>query len=443
MQSEKINRRRKNRKMKKILKLFLTLILGLIIATTTMILVNFLPNERMKENLVRSSVVMEQEQDYHEVIPGMISSRLDNFTDSIMLTTSVHKADTGVIDRTMNAYRVIYDEKSPSQTLVSYAKEEEGYSVISYARYWHGYQIILKPMLLFFSYQEIRMLNMLLQMLIVAGVIVQLVKRELKLFIFPYLVMLLSLVPCSVMLSLQLSGVFGIMNAGVFVLLKWKDYFEEKKNYYLLFVIMGMVTSFVDLLTYPLITLGVPLTFYLVLYRENKFFEKIAGIIQYSICWAIGYGVMWCGKWMIGSILLKENIVKDAINALMNRTSAETATEQIAHWDVMEKNFETIFTTPIRMFFIGMIIICVGITFYKSMKERKNYFRNWHFIVVACMPFAWYFVTANHSYIHFWFTYRELAIFIFAILSWSAANVQQLDCGRDTMNTSGHSFIVE
>ena len=39
------------------------------------------------------------------------------------------------------------------------------------------------------------------------------------------------------------------------------------------------------------------------------------------------------------------------------------------------------------------------------------------------MPIAWYVVTGNHSYMHFWFTYRELAILIFAILIWGTVNV--------------------
>lgn len=34
---------------------------------------------------------------------------------------------------------------------------------------------------------------------------------------------------------------------------------------------------------------------------------------------------------------------------------------------------------------------------------------------IACYPFFWYIVFRNHSYIHYWFTYREIGISIFAI----------------------------
>ena len=33
------------------------------------------------------------------------------------------------------------------------------------------------------------------------------------------------------------------------------------------------------------------------------------------------------------------------------------------------------------------------------------------FLLVAMLPFVWYLFASNHSYIHFWFTYRELVIF--------------------------------
>ena len=35
--------------------------------------------------------------------------------------------------------------------------------------------------------------------------------------------------------------------------------------------------------------------------------------------------------------------------------------------------------------------------------------------IVACYPFLWYAVLTNHSYMHDWFTYRELAITVFAV----------------------------
>ena len=66
-------------------------------------------------------------------------------------------------------------------------------------------------------------------------------------------------------LSMQYAPIFFIMLISVFILLKFKDKLLENNNLIYYFLIIGMATSFFDLLTYPLITLRTPLIFYLLL----------------------------------------------------------------------------------------------------------------------------------------------------------------------------------
>lgn len=411
--------------MKEIRKIVLVLLTGLVGATLLMLLVNLLPTDGMKKHITESVKVMEREGDYHEVLPGVISSRLDNFTDSIMLLSSAHQEDVSLIERTMNIYRVRYEGKTPSEALVSYGTGEEGYTVSAYSRYWHGYQIFLKPLLMFFNYQEIRYLNICLQVILICTVIFELVKKKKEIYIFPYLLMLFSLMPVSVGLSLQFSSIFYITNIAVFVLLKWWEVLKEKKLFLLFFMIIGMLTSFMDFLTYPLVTLGVPIVFYFLLLSEDVFLRNILEIIKCSVIWAVGYAGMWAGKWGIGSLLLRENIITDAVNALLNRTSSETADVSLTFGDVMEKNLSAMFGTPIKILFLGTLFVMITILAVKTIQDKKNYFGNFHYLIVACMPVAWYMVTKNHSYMHFWFTYRELAILIFAVLMWAFVNAAE------------------
>lgn len=408
--------------MKKLWKLIITLLFGVLAATILMVLIQMLPTQHMQKNMKESVRVMEKERDYPEVLPGVISSRLDNFTDSIMLLSSVHKEDTGVIERSMNVYRVRYEGKSPSEALVSYGKGEEGYTVSSYSRYWHGYQIILKPLLLFFNYQEIRYLNMFAQALLMIGVIANMIKRKLGSFIFPYMVMIFSLMPVSIGLSLQFSSVFYIADIAVCVLLKWWEELQEREEIPVFFLITGMLTSFMDFLTYPLVTLGIPMVFYFLLSKKDTFLHNLFVAVKYSIVWAVGYIGMWAGKWIVGSILLRKNIITDAINALLNRTSSETEDITFSHLSVIEKNAAAMFSTPIKLLFFGTLLVLVVILAVKTIQDKKNYFGNYHYGVIACMPIAWYVVAGNHSYMHFWFTYRELSILIFAVLIWAFAN---------------------
>ncbi|HAH57516.1 MAG TPA: hypothetical protein DCL86_05165, partial [Bacteroidales bacterium] len=38
------------------------------------------------------------------------------------------------------------------------------------------------------------------------------------------------------------------------------------------------------------------------------------------------------------------------------------------------------------------------------------------FLVVAVLPYIWFFGAANHSFVHYWFTYRIQAITISGVL---------------------------
>lgn len=409
--------------MKKIIKMVMILCVGIFVGTILMLGVNLLPNSIMEKHLKQSAIVMEKETDYYETVPGKISSRLDNFTDSIMLVSSVYKADTGLVDRAMNVYRVIYEDKSPAESLISYVNGEEGFKNISYARYWHGYQVILKPLLIFFNYQEIRYINMFVQILFLTMIAVQLVKKRMKWMILPYSVTIFSLMPVSVALSLQFSTIFYVTNVAILLLLS--QYEKMKKNEWigLFFLLIGMCTSFVDFLTYPLVSLGIPLILLLALDKTDKFITALYGIVKYVFCWGIGYIGMWGGKWIVGSLLLKRNIIEDAINTASTRTASKTATVQFSHLDVLWKNIYAMFSSPIRYIIFAILIICIVLMFRNMLKDKKNYFIRWQYMIIACMPIIWYLVLANHSYIHFWFTYRELAVSIFAVLSWGMLNV--------------------
>ena len=51
------------------------------------------------------------------------------------------------------------------------------------------------------------------------------------------------------------------------------------------------------------------------------------------------------------------------------------------------------------------------------VNRRKNVIDILPILVISIYPILWYIVLANHSYMHFWFTYRSLGVTVFAVLS--------------------------
>lgn len=415
--------------MKKMSKLLLILFMGIMGGTFLLLLVNALPNERMQRHISESTSVMEAEGDYPMLMNGYISSRLDNFTDSIMLVTAANREDTNLIDRTVNMYRVHYEDKRPSEVLVAYGKGSPDYTVSGYPRYWHGYQVALKPLLLIFNYQEIRYINMCFQILLIAFVVAVMWKKDMKLYILPYLVTVCSLMPVSVALSLQFSAVFYLTNISIILLLVLFESMQATKNTLAFFLSVGMATSYFDMLTYPLVTCGIPLIVYFILKKKHSLQSDILETVQYGSIWAIGYGGMWAGKWIIGSILLKKNIINDALTAIFNRTSSE----DYGRKEAILNNLSAMFEPPIKYLFLLSVLILLVSLIIKMAKDKKMYLKNFHYLIIAAIPFAWYMVLVNHSCVHFWFTYRELAIFIFAILVWLCKNLEECKKKGETL----------
>ena len=175
-----------------------------------------------------------------------------------------------------------------------------------------------------------------------------------------------------------------------------------------------MATSFLDLLTYPLVSFAVPMTFYLLLERNrSNLKDNVMKFILFGLTWSIGYVGMWASKWVISSILLNENIVAYSLNKLLFRTS----NVEFARMDAILMNL-SVYRHKSYLIIFALIAIYYAKRFI-DLKERislGNLKGALPFLLVAMLPFVWYLFASNHSYIHFWFTYRELVIFFFAIL---------------------------
>ena len=150
--------------------------------------------------------------------------------------------------------------------------------------------------------------------------------------------------------------------------------------------------------------------------NKDKVIDSIKKVVGYSGMWGIGYVGMWSGKWLVGSILLKKNLFMDAINTIKFRSSTNYDEANFSYGDVFSANIDFGFG-GIGAFCTIIAIILLGAVVFKNYKNIKRLLvESIPFLLIMVMPFCWYVVTANHSYIHSRFTYRELVITVFAFL---------------------------
>ena len=367
---------------------------GILLGTVLITAVYLLPAEGIQKHMPASIELLEAEGENPFMIPGYKGSSLDNYTDALMLANASYSSDRPFYEAAMLIERM-----------------EDG-MVISYSRYWHGYLVLLKPLLELMDYGKIRILDTIAFMLMLAALVIGFWRRNMRCGLVAYLLAFLSMFPIAIPKSLQFSSMFYVGSIAMLVLLYGYEILKEKRWIPYLFLITGMVTSYVDFLTYPVYTLGMSLVLLLIL-DDGTVRKKLNMLFADSFFWGIGYAVIWAGKWMMGSLLTGTNLFAEALRVVSERTSHEVQDEKISVLFAILRN-GYIYANLLGILLAVAVVLWTGWFFLKYHAAADP--GSWClYILVACGPVIWYCVAANHSYIHYWFTFRDLAVTFFAL----------------------------
>ena len=269
-----------------------------------------------------------------------------------------------------------------------------------YARYWHGYLLFLKPLLLFFSIGSIRYLLAITEILLMLLFTVELAKHG-KQAVMAFFALLAGLCPPALMNSLHYAPCFMIAIIAGFLVL------HSNRSYPVIFLLTGMSTAFIDFLTFPILTLIIPLTVYVLQSRKTH-----PWILLFPVfAWSLGYAGLWAGKWLVGSILLRRNLFSDALLTLLTRTSAQDVQGYAVP---VTAGFTACLRTLITP--VTMIACLVSIISLLPSVRTSDHKRRFPLLLTAMMPVLWTLLACNHSLEHAFFAYRTLAASIFPLV---------------------------
>ena len=410
---------------KKFLKIIVGVALSILIGATLMIFVYALPNERAVENVRKALPLYEREGNYPSWALGE-HSKLDNFTDAIMLLEIIHPPGDLINSAMLNPRFVSSGEEKPVDALIKVLRgDTDGLNETIYPRYWHGYILILKPLLLATQANHVRIFLAygIFILFVVALLLCQKILGTPYAFALAGAVMILN--PVSLSMSFQFAPIYFItMTAIIFMLKKNRRLFDDELYIYF-FAAVGILIAFFDFLTYPIFSVAMLLIFWYVLNRRELFKEKLCAILKMMtsllIAWGIGYGGMWSGKWLVSKILTGYDTFSNALVQVASYTrigdNLADAGWQITTLGAIQRNIAVLGHGPIRIFLFAAIIFLLYIFF-----TRRKFFtprKIFPYLFPAALPFVWYAVLSGHSHIHAFFTYRGLAATVFALVCMS------------------------
>jgi len=392
-------------------KWILKSLLCFFILVLSLFIVNLIPREYIQDN-VRESVQVFINEGYFPQVKFTNKYLLDNYTDALMLNTAYSIDSQKPIESSIlmrrnyrpNANLKLEDvgnQDKPINYLIENLNETN-LTYSEYSRYWHGYMIYLRPLLVLFNYSQIRIIFTTIIIFLSIFLIYLAYKKINKYIAIATTFMLFASNFWAIGMSLQYSAVFIItLASSIYIILK-----NKTKNIASTFLIIGMLTSFFDLFTTPILTLGIPLLFYMSRHKKQNYSFK--EFLKTILLWGVGYGLMWLSKWIISDVICHTRTIQNAIQKVISYTSG---TEEVTT-NILEVVVRNIYYLSEVLIFSAFLFV---ISYIFAKHKSENFKKTYKYLIIALLPFIWYVAIKNHSYIHARFTFRNLLITVLAL----------------------------
>lgn len=400
-------------------RLFCCFISLLMLFIAGMVAVNCISSASIKNNIHRSTAIINEEGLYPTTFANKYGTNgflaRDQYTDCLMLNI----AAAGDANEPMRSailspcYKGKYEIDKFPQHLTDLVD-----GVITpdtnYDWYWHGYLVVLKPLLLFFHYDQIRWINCLFMLLAFCFAIMQILKRlglsYCLITIGTFLAMHFEFVPY----TMQYFSVFFIAIISVAILLRWREFFDADNNDIIAFFAVGGITVFVDFLTTPIVSLGIPLLYYLICYKDKTEKEMLVKTVQLSIAWSVGYAVLWASKWGICALSFDPSVIE---NAMSHADKWAGNGPDFGRWYMTVGVTKKYIMLGYTFNWYWVCILGTIAVVYLYIKKRLKKANLW-MLFIALYPFVWSIILVNHNYEHFGFTWRMISISMLAFTLW-------------------------
>lgn len=359
----------------------------------------WLPDKSIKANIEKSAPVLEAEGLYPKAIIHADQCWLDNFTDALIMNQIYN------IDRKRPVYAAMkvvrssaYGNDWNQPGLLLRRTQGEKLAEAPYARYWHGNTFFFRPWFIMMDFNLVRWWLFVISTLLMIALFCTYYREAGLLKTLALASGFVATCGFVTQFSMQFFPVLAITIIASLLIVKK----SESKNFGMLFFVVGSLTCFFDLLTTPLLTLGLPLAVLLSLKRNDSFQLKdsMMETIKMVLLWGLGFALTFVTKWALATLVLGYNVFADAYDTSLYRLGVEDFTR----WDAVSRNF--------KMLNLPMIVIAALALIILMVVRRSGF--HWKkallFLLVGLAPYVWYLVLSNHSYLHWWFTYRLQAI---------------------------------
>ena len=437
----------------------------IVICIALLFVTALIPQNALQKNMEKSSDYYNNHQMFDHVTDYMFLSRQDNYADCILTNIIYHIDKNNLVESVLSA-SYYNPEDENVQTSFAYAVGNKVEPDVDYSRYWHGSMVLLRPLFVIFDIVGVRMVLGILILIMTVWFEVLLFKNHYSVFgvcygIGPILVSVWMCAFCVeyampfVVMSVELPVLFALLTRAYekedvqndkvkrdeHKLGNQKadehksDNFKPEVILWAVLACAGIVTAFVDFLTTETITFTMAYVLYLIVKNRHSQMgtvkEELIYLVKSGIVWLVSYGLMIALKWVLALIVLGKDAFFNALSqaalrisgdaTLGNVTGAEVVSDYERISGALWRNIGCIYpfkstmsygTAMIFILLVGLVVFSIWYLF----REKAKCCINKVLVMVSLIPVLRFLVLNNHSYIHFFFTYRALLVSVVVIM---------------------------
>ncbi|MCQ2273879.1 MAG: hypothetical protein MJZ86_03690 [Bacteroidales bacterium] len=364
---------------------------------------NLLPNKIIHKNIEKSiNTYGDLSTDCDFVFVHKRNALTDNFSENIIINQAFCGGKDDLLTSMFLNPRGYKEGQEEWQNLHQTVNHVGDLDVEYYPSYWHGNTFVMRFLFMFAGYTQLKAFFYFISTLLLFCALYLIARR---ISAWAALLTLLGMLCVNIYMMQFSIQALPVLFIGLVAAI-WIIYHnKEDERIPTMFFIVGSATAFFDLLTCPLITWGIPMCTWIMLQRNThegkRWIELITHWVKVSILWVLGYAITWFSKWVIGTAVTKTNVYAIGLEKLLFRSSVS---DEFSRIGALQLNLSMVE----RTFVIAVVVILVllAVRFF----NRKGVKTAVLLAFVATVPVAWYLFGANHSYIHYFFTYRTLMV---------------------------------
>ena len=435
--------------MKKIKYVILSGIITAFICVFLLFTTAYIPQSAIQKQMKESAEYYSEHLLFDRVTPFSFLSRQDNYADCILTNIIYHIDSENILTSVLSASYYNPDGEEVNESFFDAVNNPANVSGndkvvpnVDYSRYWHGSMVLLRPLFMFFDIRMIRMILGIMILLLTVWFLYLLIREKYLFFACCYVVGLISVSAwmCGFCVEYTMPFLVMAVELPVLFLLMTKEVNNEKDEYqekilWCVLAASGIVTAFLDFLTAETLTFTVAYMLYLVMRNKRGqirgFKKECVRMIKSGGVWGIAYALMFFLKWIMACIFLGKDAFMDALRqaafrmngdaTLGNVTGAETVSDSERIFGALWRNFACLLpfrdsmkvqTTVIALVATVVVAFCIWYLF----RTKKVNDINRLFGILAIIPVGRFIALNNHSYIHFFFTYRALLVTVVVLV---------------------------